>query len=56
MKRILSNSKNSKDTDYLYIRRCIPRKAELDQIYIENKLICYDIKIIIITIIKMFKK
>ena len=54
--RILSNSKNSKNTDYLYIKRCIPRKAKLDQIYIKNKSICYDIKIIILTIIKMFKK
>lgn len=43
---ILKEASTPEETDDLYQRRCIPRKARLDLIYSRNHSICYDIVIL----------
>lgn len=44
--RLLRACKTSEETDAVYTRRCIPRKARLDHIYQENQSICRDLVIL----------
>lgn len=51
---LLSKCKNSAETDSVYSTRCVPRKARLDLIYLDNKSICYDVKLLTKTVMKVF--
>mgnify|MGYP003112783284 CR=1 FL=1 len=43
-------------TDAVYRRRCIPRKAQLDLIYGRNRNFCWDLKLIAQTAVKPFRR
>jgi len=44
--RLLATCQTAEETDALYIRRCIPKKAELDLIYQRNRSLCFDLALI----------
>lgn len=50
--RLLANTRNFAETDAVYSRTCIPRKAQLDLIYQAHSSLCFDLNIIIKTILK----
>jgi lipopolysaccharide/colanic/teichoic acid biosynthesis glycosyltransferase len=50
--RLLANTKTVAETDNVYKRICIPRKAALDIIYQKNQTLCFDLYIMIITVFK----
>lgn len=41
--RILSACQTAEQTDAAYVRRCIPRKARLDEIYTRHRTFCMDL-------------
>lgn len=44
--RMLSRTETTEETDALYARSCVPRKARLDLIYQEQQSFCFDLLII----------
>lgn len=44
--RLLSPCATSAETDAVYVRRCVPRKAHLDLIYRDNRSFCFDLAIL----------
>lgn len=48
--RLMAACKSSAETDYVYTRRCIPRKAKLDMMYQRNRNLCLDAWIMIKTV------
>ena len=50
--KLLRNSQSVEETDAIYSRACIPRKARLDLIYQKNRNLCFDIRIMASTIFK----
>ena len=50
--RLLANTKTVAETDNVYKRICIPRKAALDILYQKNQTLCFDLYIMIKTILK----
>ncbi|WP_432448302.1 sugar transferase [Aliiroseovarius marinus] len=51
--RMLAKCASQKESEAVYIRRCIPRKAELDAIYSRNKSIRLDIYVLYLTAAKL---
>lgn len=49
---LLSDCQTAEETEEVYCRRCVPRKAELDLIYAENQNLCYDIKLMTATVVR----
>lgn len=52
---LLSECKTSEETDAVYARRCVPRKAAIDLLYQENQSLCFDLQIMIRTFTKVFR-
>ncbi|WP_425093908.1 sugar transferase [Tropicimonas sp. S265A] len=52
--RLLSGTVNATETDAVYARRCVPRKARLDLIYARHRTICMDLWILGRTVRKVF--
>lgn len=48
---LLGKSRNSAETDLIYCRACVPRKAQLDLIYGANQSLCFDVAILAKTVI-----
>jgi lipopolysaccharide/colanic/teichoic acid biosynthesis glycosyltransferase len=48
--RILASCASSEDTNRVYMRRCIPRKARLDLIYRRRQSLCLDLAILLRTL------
>lgn len=48
--RLLAPCRTSEETDAVYARRCVPRKARLDLIYQKRRSICGDVRILAQTI------
>lgn len=44
--RLIADCKTAEQTDAVYARRCVPRKARLDLIYAQNQNLCYDLEIL----------
>lgn len=44
--RVLSDCNSAAETDQVYRRRCIPRKASIDLIYQRNRNLCFDVVLI----------
>jgi lipopolysaccharide/colanic/teichoic acid biosynthesis glycosyltransferase len=44
--RLLAACRDPGETDAVYARRCVPRKAQLDLIHQRNQSFCYDLKLI----------
>lgn len=53
---MLSRCETSEETDAVYRRRCIPRKAALDLIYQQNRTFCFDLALIAETATKPFRR
>lgn len=50
--RLLAACKTAAETEAVYRRRCIPRKARLDLIYQNNPSLCFDLSLMVRTIVK----
>jgi len=50
--RLLAPCATGTETETVYIRRCIPRKAQLDLIYARNRNLCFDIRLMIGTVVR----
>lgn len=53
--RLLRNTSSVEETDRVYRKICIPRKATIDLIYQRRRNICFDIRIMLITVFKFLK-
>ena len=54
--RLLAACTDAAETDAVYRRRCIPRKARLDLIYQQRRTLCYDLVLIARTAAKPFRR
>ena len=54
--RLLSACTTAAQTDAVYRRRCVPRKARLDLIYVDHASVCYDLMLIAQTAAKLFRR
>jgi lipopolysaccharide/colanic/teichoic acid biosynthesis glycosyltransferase len=52
--RLIAHARTEAETNDIYVRRCIPRKAKLDIIYARNVSVFYDLKILWMTAAKVF--
>ena len=53
---LLANCHSAAETDAIYARRCIPRKARIDMIYKQKQMLLLDIVILAQTLLHIFKK
>ncbi|MCR8826775.1 sugar transferase [Pseudosulfitobacter koreensis] len=53
--RLLARCKTAQETDDIYTRICIPRKARLDMLYQRNQSTCYDFGLVFQTIGNLFR-
>lgn len=54
--RLLSQCETPQETDDVYCRICVPRKAQLDLIYQRNQSTCYDFDLVFETIENLFTR
>nr|WP_275982047.1 sugar transferase [Frigidibacter sp. ROC022] len=47
--RLLAQATDAEETDRIYARRCVPRKARLDLIYQRHRTLCTDMRMILAT-------
>lgn len=52
---LLARSRSPEETDEIYSRACIPRKARLDLIYQANRSLCFDIALMLKTVFKKLR-
>ncbi|WP_135505634.1 sugar transferase [Roseovarius aestuariivivens] len=52
--QLLAQCMTAEETDTTYRRRCIPAKARLDLIWAQNHSLCFDLKLILETVKKVF--
>lgn len=50
--RLLADCKTAEETEDVYCRRCVPRKARLDLIYARNRTVCSDFKLMVATVFR----
>ncbi|MDJ0822759.1 MAG: sugar transferase [Paracoccaceae bacterium] len=50
--RLLAACTTPEETEEVYCRRCVPRKARLDQIYAKRRNVCSDLRLMFATIMK----
>ena len=50
--RLLAACKTPQQTEAVYTRRCVPRKAKLDMIYTKNRTLAYDTVLILHTVFR----
>ncbi|APZ52641.1 sugar transferase [Salipiger abyssi] len=50
--RLLVGCRSKDETEAVYCRRCVPRKARLDLIYARNRSFCYDIRLMVATVLR----
>ena len=54
--RLLSRCETPEETDRVYCRICVPRKAQLDLIYQRHESICYDFDLMMQTVKNLFSR
>ena len=54
--RLIAPATTPDETEAIYVRRCVPRKAKLDLIYKDNANVCYDAVILWQTISKVIRR
>jgi lipopolysaccharide/colanic/teichoic acid biosynthesis glycosyltransferase len=54
--RLLSRCATAEETDAVYCRRCVPRKAQLDLIYREHRSFCFDMAIMAETLRRLARR
>ena len=50
--RLLAPCSSKDETEAVYCRRCVPRKAHLDLIYARRRSLCYDLKLMAATVLR----
>ncbi|MEC3861290.1 sugar transferase [Mesobacterium sp. TK19101] len=50
--RLLAACKTADETEEVYCRRCVPRKARLDLIYARRRTLCSDIRLMVATVVR----
>lgn len=50
--RLLAPCSSKDETEEVYCRRCVPRKAHLDLIYARRRNLCYDLKLMAATVLR----
>ncbi len=50
--RLLADCATPEETERIYMRRCIPRKARLDLVYAENRSLCLDLLLMLATVFR----
>ncbi|MCH2094483.1 MAG: sugar transferase [Rhodobacteraceae bacterium] len=50
--RLIAPCRTADETEAVYCRRCVPRKARLDLIYAEKRSVCYDVKLMFATVVR----
>lgn len=50
--RLLAPCSSKDETEAVYCRRCVPRKARLDRIYTKKRSFCYDLKLMLATVFR----
>lgn len=50
--RLLATCRTAEETDAVYTRRCVPRKARLDLIYAQRRTVCSDLKLMLATVFR----
>lgn len=53
---LLATCASPADTDAVYARRCVPRKARLDILYQKNRTLCYDMALMLKTLSRAFRR
>ena len=54
--RLLAACRTPAETDTVYRRRCVPRKARLDLIYQQRRSLCFDLRLVLGTAAKPFRR
>ncbi|MBK5933599.1 lipopolysaccharide/colanic/teichoic acid biosynthesis glycosyltransferase [Rhodovulum imhoffii] len=54
--RLLAPCRTAEETDAVYSRACVPRKARLDLIYQRNQSVCYDAVLLWQTLARVFRR
>ena len=49
---LLRRCETADETEAVYCRRCVPRKARLDLIYARRRSLCYDLKLMVATVFR----
>lgn len=49
---LLADCRTTAETDAVYARRCVPRKAQLDLIYARSQSICFDLRLMFSTVFR----
>ena len=52
---LLEKSRSRAETDEIYTVRCIPRKARFDLIYASHQSLCFDLRIMVMTVISKLR-
>lgn len=50
--RLLAACTSAEETEAVYCRRCVPRKARLDLIYSRRPSLCYDMRLMLATVLR----
>lgn len=50
--RLLALCKTASETEEIYCRRCVPRKARLDLIYAQSRSACSDLRVMVATVFR----
>ncbi|WP_343503119.1 sugar transferase [Alloyangia pacifica] len=50
--RLLAPCRDADETEGVYCRRCVPRKARLDLIYARRRSLCYDLRLMAATVVR----
>ncbi|RNF34706.1 sugar transferase [Paracoccus methylarcula] len=53
--RLLARSSSAEETDEIYCRACVPRKARLDLIYQKRRNLCFDMALMLKTVFKRLR-
>ena len=49
---LLARCETADETEAVYARRCVPRKARLDLIYARRRTVCYDLRLMLATVLR----
>ncbi len=52
---LLAASQSAEETEAIYTRACVPRKARLDLIYQDNRNLCFDMRIMLGTVFRKLR-
>ena len=50
--RLLARCRTAEETEAVYCRRCVPRKARLDLLYARRRTVCSDFKLMVATVFR----